>query len=184
VRLALLKKEDDQLGKERERLEQEKVRVCAALLRTWALNCHRVQARHLREVKRIRDEDASRFRNVRPSPECTHIVLTPPFLHGSVPSLAAATSCSSCSAAVASARSTRCAPLALPHAPLLTRCCGQAYDTHEMRYVACKIHQLVPQWSEERKRNYVRHAVRCLCCGLAFARLLSAVVYRRGSTVF
>ena len=30
----------------------------------------------------------------------------------------------------------------------------------ENRYVACKIHQLVPQWTEEHKRSYVRHAVR------------------------
>ena len=36
----------------------------------------------------------------------------------------------------------------------------QAYDVDENRYVACKIHQLVPQWTEEHKRSYVRHAVR------------------------
>jgi hypothetical protein len=35
----------------------------------------------------------------------------------------------------------------------------QAYDARQLRYVACKIHQLTPQWSEDRKRNYVRHAV-------------------------
>jgi tousled-like kinase len=29
-----------------------------------------------------------------------------------------------------------------------------------MREVACKLHQLSPQWSEERKRTYVRHAAR------------------------
>ena len=38
----------------------------------------------------------------------------------------------------------------------------QAYDARQLRYVACKIHQLTPQWSEDRKRNYVRHAVRAL----------------------
>jgi hypothetical protein len=38
----------------------------------------------------------------------------------------------------------------------------QAYDVDENRYVACKIHQLVPQWTEEHKRSYVRHAVRPL----------------------
>jgi tousled-like kinase len=36
----------------------------------------------------------------------------------------------------------------------------QAYDADELRYVACKVHQLVPQWSEDHKRSYVRHAVR------------------------
>lgn len=36
----------------------------------------------------------------------------------------------------------------------------KAYDTVEMREVACKLHQLSPQWSEERKRTYVRHAAR------------------------
>ena len=36
----------------------------------------------------------------------------------------------------------------------------QAYDVDDNRYVACKIHQLVPQWTEEHKRSYVRHAVR------------------------
>ena len=35
-----------------------------------------------------------------------------------------------------------------------------AYDTHEGREVACKIHQLAAGWSEERRRAYVRHAVR------------------------
>lgn len=44
----------------------------------------------------------------------------------------------------------------------------QAYDIEEMRYVACKIHQLVPHWSEDHKRSYVRHAVRVshmMCAG-------------------
>jgi tousled-like kinase len=36
----------------------------------------------------------------------------------------------------------------------------KAYDTVEMREVACKLHQLSPQWGEERKRTYVRHAAR------------------------
>ena len=49
-----------------------------------------------------------------------------------------------------------------PHqVALLTFALGalQAYDARQLRYVACKIHQLTPQWSEDRKRNYVRHAV-------------------------
>lgn len=38
----------------------------------------------------------------------------------------------------------------------------KAYDVDEMRYVACKIHQLAPHWTEEHKRSYVRHAVRAV----------------------
>ena len=36
----------------------------------------------------------------------------------------------------------------------------KAWDSVQMREVACKLHQLNPQWSEERKRTYVRHAAR------------------------
>lgn len=36
----------------------------------------------------------------------------------------------------------------------------KAFDVEALRFVACKIHQLSPQWSEDRKRGYVRHAAR------------------------
>lgn len=36
----------------------------------------------------------------------------------------------------------------------------KAFDLHELRYVACKIHQLNSNWSESRKMNYTRHATR------------------------
>jgi len=36
----------------------------------------------------------------------------------------------------------------------------KAFDLVELRYVACKIHQVNPAWHDERKRNYTRHAVR------------------------
>ena len=36
----------------------------------------------------------------------------------------------------------------------------KAFDLIELRYVACKIHQLNPQWSDARKQNYTRHATR------------------------
>ena len=36
----------------------------------------------------------------------------------------------------------------------------RAYDLHDHREVACKIHQLSPHWSDERKANYTRHATR------------------------
>lgn len=36
----------------------------------------------------------------------------------------------------------------------------KAYDLVEYRYVACKLHRLNEQWSEEKKQTYVRHAIR------------------------
>lgn len=36
----------------------------------------------------------------------------------------------------------------------------QAYDLIEHRYVACKLHGLNAQWSEEKKQSYIRHAIR------------------------
>lgn len=38
--------------------------------------------------------------------------------------------------------------------------CFQAVDLVAFREVAVKIHQLTPQWSEEKKASYVKHAVR------------------------
>lgn len=32
----------------------------------------------------------------------------------------------------------------------------QAYDLDEMRFVACKIHSLNSQWTEEKKANYTK----------------------------
>jgi len=36
----------------------------------------------------------------------------------------------------------------------------KAYDTEELRFVACKIHQLNPHWNEIKKQNYIKHACR------------------------
>lgn len=36
----------------------------------------------------------------------------------------------------------------------------KAYDLVDYRYVACKLHRLNEQWSEEKKQTYVRHAIR------------------------
>ena len=36
----------------------------------------------------------------------------------------------------------------------------KAYDCLDLRFVACKIHQLSPNWSETVKSNYIRHALR------------------------
>ncbi|CAI4228844.1 unnamed protein product [Auanema sp. JU1783] len=36
----------------------------------------------------------------------------------------------------------------------------RAYDLEENRYVACKIHHVNKEWKEEKKANYVKHAMR------------------------
>ncbi|KAL9968359.1 hypothetical protein ACROYT_G026720 [Oculina patagonica] len=36
----------------------------------------------------------------------------------------------------------------------------KGYDLKEHRYVACKIHQLFNDWKEEKKTNYIKHALR------------------------
>ena len=39
----------------------------------------------------------------------------------------------------------------------------KAYDLDDQKYVACKIHQLNPNWKEESKANYIKHALRENC---------------------
>ena len=103
ARMAIIRKEEEALKAERESLEREK-------------------AAHIRALKRVRDEDGSRF-NKHPVLGDRYVLMN-----------------------------------------LLGR--GgfsevyKAWDSVEMREVACKLHQLNPQWSEERKRTYVRHAAR------------------------
>lgn len=36
----------------------------------------------------------------------------------------------------------------------------RAYDCIEMKFVACKIHQISPNWSEKAKSNYIKYALR------------------------
>lgn len=36
----------------------------------------------------------------------------------------------------------------------------KAYDLEQFKEVACKIHQLNPNWSETAKANYIKHALR------------------------
>lgn len=36
----------------------------------------------------------------------------------------------------------------------------KAFDLEEMHYVACKIHHVNMDWKDERKANYVKHALR------------------------
>jgi hypothetical protein len=84
---------------------------------------------------------------------------------------------------------------------VLTSSFVQGYDLQNLRYVACKIHQLSTQWAVERKRNYTRHATReyeihrslshpkivplfDVCAGIVlFVRSSSSAVNLHGSTV-
>eukprot|EP00249_Psilotum_nudum_P023657 c28945_g2_i2 orf=650-2620(+) len=102
-RLLGIKREEDAVLKDRERYELEKMR-------------------HIREMKRVRDEDGSRF---------SHF----PILN------------------------KRFALLNLLGKGGFSEV-YKAYDLAEHRYVACKLHSLNPQWSEEKKQSYIRHAIR------------------------
>ncbi|KAF7119982.1 hypothetical protein RHSIM_Rhsim13G0199300 [Rhododendron simsii] len=102
-RLASIKREEDTFLRERDRYEIEKGRL-------------------IREMKRIRDEDGSRFNNFQ----------------------------------------------ILNHRYALLNLLGKggfsevykAFDLVEHRYVACKLHGLNAQWSEDKKQSYIRHAIR------------------------
>ncbi|XP_048324196.1 serine/threonine-protein kinase TOUSLED isoform X1 [Ziziphus jujuba] len=103
-RLASIKREEEIILRERDRYELEKGRL-------------------IREMKRIRDEDGSRFNNFQ--------ILNHRF-----------------------------ALLNLLGKGGFSEVYKQAYDLVEHRYVACKLHGLNAQWSEEKKQSYVRHAIR------------------------
>ncbi|OIW16248.1 hypothetical protein TanjilG_18963 [Lupinus angustifolius] len=102
-RLASIKREEETILRERDRYELEKGKLT-------------------REMKRIRDEDGSRFNNFQ----------------------------------------------ILNHRYALLNLLGKggfsevykAFDLVEHRYVACKLHGLNAQWSEEKKQSYIRHAIR------------------------
>ncbi|KPM02592.1 serine/threonine-protein kinase tousled-like protein [Sarcoptes scabiei] len=103
LRSQALKKEDADLQLELEKLERER-------------------NLHIRELKRIHNEDQSRFNN--------HHTLNERFL--------------------------------------LLMLLGKggfsevhkAFDLKEQRYVACKIHQLNKDWKDDKKANYIKHALR------------------------
>ncbi|XP_022933413.1 serine/threonine-protein kinase TOUSLED-like isoform X2 [Cucurbita moschata] len=102
-RLASIKREEETILRERDRYEIDKGRL-------------------IREMKRIRDEEGSRFNNFQ----------------------------------------------ILNYRFALLNLLGKggfsevykAYDLVEHRYVACKLHGLNAQWSEEKKQSYIRHAIR------------------------
>ncbi|XP_022696465.1 serine/threonine-protein kinase tousled-like 2 isoform X3 [Varroa jacobsoni] len=98
-----LKKEDTDLQLELEKLERER-------------------NLHIRELKRIHNEDASRFNN--------HPVLNERYLL-----------------------------LILLGKGGFSEV-HKAFDLKEQRYVACKIHQLNKDWKDDKKANYIKHALR------------------------
>ncbi|KAE8727655.1 Serine/threonine-protein kinase TOUSLED [Hibiscus syriacus] len=102
-RLASIKREEESLLRERDRYELDKGRL-------------------IREMKRIRDEDGSRFNNFQ--------ILN-----------------------------NRYALLNLLGRGGFSEV-YKAYDLVEHRYVACKLHGLNAQWSEDKKQSYIRHAIR------------------------
>ncbi|XVE59711.1 hypothetical protein DITRI_Ditri05aG0068100 [Diplodiscus trichospermus] len=102
-RLACIKREEESVLRERDRYELHKGRL-------------------IREMKRIRDEDGSRFNNFQ--------ILN-----------------------------NRYALLNLLGKGGFSEV-YKAYDLVEHRYVACKLHGLNAQWSEDKKQSYIRHAIR------------------------
>lgn len=48
----------------------------------------------------------------------------------------------------------------LTNNPIITAEVHKAFDLDKQRYVACKIHQLNKDWKQEKKDNYVKHALR------------------------
>ncbi|GFT50530.1 hypothetical protein NPIL_540771 [Nephila pilipes] len=103
LRQASLKKEDTDLQVELEKLERER-------------------NLHIRELKRIHNEDQSRFNN--------HAVLNERYLL-----------------------------LILLGKGGFSEV-HKAFDLKEQRYVACKIHQLNKDWKDDKKANYIKHALR------------------------
>jgi len=103
LRQASLKKEEVDLQSELEKLERER-------------------NLHIRELKRIHNEDHSRFKD-HPTLNERYLLLS---LIGK-------------------------GGFSEVH---------KAFDLKEQRYVACKVHQLNKDWKDEKKANYIKHALR------------------------
>ncbi|KAF6017306.1 TLK2 [Bugula neritina] len=103
LRQISLKKEDTEVAVELEKLERER-------------------NLHIREMKRIQNEDGSRFKD-NPTLNDRYLLLN---LLGK-------------------------GGFSEVH---------KAFDMKEQRYVACKIHQLNKDWHDEKKANYIKHALR------------------------
>ncbi|CAL4068050.1 unnamed protein product [Meganyctiphanes norvegica] len=117
LRQTALKKEDTDLQQEMEKLERER-------------------NLHIRELKRIHNEDQSRILQSQSSPRNPHDMFNNhPVLNDRY---------------------------------LLLMLLGKggfsevhkAFDLKEQRYVACKVHQLNKDWKDDKKANYIKHAIR------------------------
>ncbi|XP_071552356.1 serine/threonine-protein kinase tousled-like 1 isoform X3 [Panulirus ornatus] len=117
LRQTALKKEDTDLQQEMEKLERER-------------------NLHIRELKRIHNEDQSRILQSQSSPRNPHDIFNNhPVLNDRY---------------------------------LLLMLLGKggfsevhkAFDLKEQRYVACKVHQLNKDWKDDKKANYIKHAIR------------------------
>ncbi|VDP14284.1 unnamed protein product [Soboliphyme baturini] len=103
LRKEQLKKEEAELQGELDRLDRER-------------------NLHIRELKRVQNEDQSRYKD--------HVTLNNRFLLLSLLGKGGFSEV------------------------------WRAFDLEEQRYVACKIHQVNREWKEDKKANYVRHALR------------------------
>jgi len=128
----------------------------------WAavlINC-----RWRRELKRLKDEDDSRFNNCPMLPMAADARKPPRYL---LCSLIGKGGFSDVYKVTSRGNALTLQPLSfnpVPTCAALTKGphTAQAVDFDECREIAVKIHQLNSQWSEERKASYVRHAVRML----------------------
>ncbi|XP_042203862.1 serine/threonine-protein kinase tousled-like 2 isoform X4 [Homarus americanus] len=138
LRQTALKKEDTDLQQEMEKLERER-------------------NLHIRELKRIHNEDQSRILQSQSSPRNPHDMR---WFGGFT-------------------QAARCLHLSKPVSEfnnhpvlndryLLLMLLGKggfsevhkAFDLKEQRYVACKVHQLNKDWKDDKKANYIKHAIR------------------------
>ena len=103
LRQITLKKDDAEMALEMEKLERER-------------------NLHIRELKRIHNEDQSRYNN--------HAVLNDRYLLLSLLGKGGFSEV------------------------------HKGFDLKEQRYVACKIHQLNKDWKDDKKANYIKHALR------------------------
>ncbi|KAG2381899.1 hypothetical protein C9374_005691 [Naegleria lovaniensis] len=130
LRLNHLKKEETQNSAEQEKLFIEK-------------------SIQIREIKRIRDQEKSMFKNYPIIGHQKYIPTTPegpgtPQINGQQPQPSN------------------------HHEYFLMKMLGKggfsevykAYDLTDFKVVACKIHQLNPNWKEHRKENYIKHVLR------------------------